>query len=228
MIAVLTILFSLVEFFEDWSVLELTPAEIAFNLLVAFALSLWVLFIYKLSYQTTVYNKSFSMTLPISALVTCMVIMAVASNVVLSLGMVGALSIVRFRTAIKNPLDTIFMFWTIGIGITVGAGSGLLAVIGSAVVGLAILLVQALEIFTTPYILIVRIEGAFDEDALLAEAKKIYSRFAVRNKSVQKDKAEFTFEVRGQKDLTKKIEPLKNLAGVQSVMLLSYRGDYVV
>jgi uncharacterized membrane protein YhiD involved in acid resistance len=221
-------LFSLVEFFQDWSVLELTPAEIAFNLLVALALSLWVLFIYKLSYQTTVYNKSFSMTLPISALVTCMVIMAVSSNVVLSLGMVGALSIVRFRTAIKNPLDTIFMFWTIGIGITVGAGSGLLAVIGSAVIGASILLVQALEIFTTPYILIVRIEGAFDEDLLLAEAKKIYSRYAVRNKSVQKDKAEFTFEVRGQKDISKKIEPLKTLPGVQSVMLLSYRGDYVV
>lgn len=221
-------LFSLQEFFETWSVLELTPAEIALNLLVAFALSLWVLFIYKLSYQTTVYNKSFSMTLPISALVTCMVIMAVSSNVVLSLGMVGALSIVRFRTAIKNPLDTIFMFWTIGIGITVGAGSGLLAVLGSAVIGGAILVVQAMEIFTTPYILIVRIEGAYDEDALLGEAKKIYKNYAVRNKSIQKDKAEYTFEVRGQKDLSKKIEPIRNLAGVTSVMLLSYRGDYVV
>ncbi len=221
-------LFTLQEFFEEWAVLELTPGEIAFNLLVAFALSLWVLFIYKLSYQTTVYNKSFSMTLPVSALITTMVIMAVSSNVVLSLGMVGALSIVRFRTAIKNPLDTIFMFWTIGIGITVGAGSGLLAVLGSAVVGLAILVVQALEIFTTPYILIVRIEGAFDEDLLLAEAKKVYSRFVLRNKSVQKDKAEFTFEVRGQKDIGKKVDPLKTLPGVQSVMLLSYRGDYVV
>ncbi|OHE40675.1 MAG: hypothetical protein A2Y16_06395 [Tenericutes bacterium GWF2_57_13] len=221
-------LFTLQEFFEDWSVLELTPGEIAFNLLVAFALSLWVLFIYKLSYQTTVYNKSFSMTLPVSALITTMVIMAVSSNVVLSLGMVGALSIVRFRTAIKNPLDTIFMFWTIGIGITVGAGSGLLAVLGSAVVGLAIMLVQALEIFTTPYILIVRIEGPFDEDLLLAEAKRIYPRFVLRNKSVQKDKAEFTFEVRGQKDIGKKIDPIKTLPGVQSVMLLSYRGDYVV
>jgi uncharacterized membrane protein YhiD involved in acid resistance len=219
---------SILDFLEEWSNLELTPGEVAFNLLVAFALSLWVLLIYKLSYQTTVYNKSFSMTLPISALVTCMVIMAVASNVVLSLGMVGALSIVRFRTAVKNPLDTIFMFWTIGIGITVGAGSGLLAVIGSAVVGLAILFVQALEIFTTPYILIVRIEGPFDEDGLLAETKKIYARFAVRNKSVQKDRAEFTFEVRGTREIGKRIEPLKTLPGVQSVMLLSYRGDYVI
>ncbi|MFA5007263.1 MAG: DUF4956 domain-containing protein [Candidatus Izemoplasmatales bacterium] len=221
-------LFTLQEFFENWSVMELTPGEIAFNLLVAFALSLWVLFIYKLSYQTTVYNKSFSMTLPISALVTCMVIMAVSSNVVLSLGMVGALSIVRFRTAIKNPLDTIFMFWTIGIGITVGAGSGLLAVLGSAVIGAAILAVQALEIFTTPYILIVRIEGAFDEDGLLSAAKAIYRNAAVRNKSIQKDKAEFTFEIRGNRDVSKRIEPIKDLAGVVSVMLLSYRGDYVV
>ncbi|MFH0993551.1 MAG: DUF4956 domain-containing protein [bacterium] len=223
-----TFLSVITDFFENWQNLELSATEIILNLLIALALSLWVLLIYKLSYQTTVYNKSFSMTLPISALVTCMVIMAVASNIILSLGMVGALSIVRFRTAIKNPLDTIFMFWTIGIGITVGAASGLLAVIGSAVIGLSILLVQALEIFTTPYILIVRIEGAFDEDALMAEAKKIYPQYAVRNKSIQKEKAEFTFEVRGKKDISKKIEPLKQLAGVQSVMLLSYRGDYVV
>lgn len=208
--------------------MELSVTEVILNLVISFVISLWVLFIYKRSYQTTVYNKSFAMTLPVSALVTAMVIMAVASNIVLSLGMVGALSIVRFRTAIKNPLDTIFMFWTIGVGITVGANSWLLAVIGSLCIGLCILLVQSMELFTTPFILIVRISGDFDEDLLLEGVKAVYPKFQLRNKTIMEQKAEFTFEVRGQKDFSKKINGLKNLKGVDQVMLLSYRGDYVI
>jgi len=216
------------DFLDQIQSMELSVPEVILNLLIAFVLSLWVLFIYKLSYQTTVYNKSFAMTLPVSALVTSMVIMAVASNIVLSLGMVGALSIVRFRTAIKNPLDTIFMFWTIGVGITVGANSWLLAVIGSVVIGLCILMVQAIEIFTTPYILIMRVSGEFDEGAILNAVKTLYPKFQVRNKTLLSDKAEFTFEVRGKKDFSKQIDPLKALKGVDQVMLLSYRGDYVI
>ncbi len=216
------------DFLDQIQSMELSVTEVILNLLIAFILSLWVLFIYKLSYQTTVYNKSFAMTLPVSALVTSMVIMAVASNIVLSLGMVGALSIVRFRTAIKNPLDTIFMFWTIGVGITVGANSWLLAVIGSIVIGLCILLVQSLELFTTPFIVIVRISGEHDEDLLLSRMKEVYSKYQIRNKTILETKAEYTFEVRGQKDITKRINALKELQGVDQVMLLSYRGDYVI
>lgn len=208
--------------------LELTIPEIILNLLIALLISLWVLWIYKLSYQTTVYNKSFSMTLPISALVTAMVIMAVSSNVILSLGMVGALSIVRFRTAIKNPLDTIFMFWAIGVGITVGANSSVLAVIGSVIIGLSILFVQALEIFTTPYILILSLEGEYVEESLNEEVKKIYAKYQIRNKSIEKDFAEITYEIRGKKNLAEKINHLKQIQGVKQVILLSYRGDYVL
>ena len=126
---------SIFDIFAELDQLELSIPDILVNLLIVLALSLWVLLIYKLSYQSNVYNKSFAMSLPVSALVTAMVIMAVSSNVILSLGMVGALSIVRFRTAIKNPLDTIFMFWAIGIGITIGANTTILAVIGSVVIG---------------------------------------------------------------------------------------------
>jgi len=219
---------SIVDLLSELDAIELSVTEIILNLLISLAVSLWVLFIYKLSYQSNVYNKSFAMSLPVSSLVTTMVIMAVSSNVILSLGMVGALSIVRFRTAIKNPLDTIFMFWAIGIGITVGANTTILAVIGSAVIGLAILFVQALEIFNSPYILIIALEKEYDEEKLLASVKEIYPKYQVRNKSIQKDDSEFTFEIRGKKDLTDKINGLKNIHGVKSVMLLSYKGDYVV
>ncbi len=219
---------SILDIFGELESLELTIPQIVLNLLIALLISLWVLWIYKLSYQTTVYNKSFSMTLPISALVTTMVIMAVSSNVILSLGMVGALSIVRFRTAIKNPLDTIFMFWAIGIGITVGADSTVLAIIGSIVIGLAILFVQALEIFTTPYILIVSLEPGFDQKGLSAEIKKIYPKYQVRNTSVSKDAIEYTYELRGKKGIETLVEPLREVAHVKQVILLSYRGDYVL
>ncbi len=219
---------SIIDVLSELEALDLSVSDILLNLLIVLILSLFVLLIYKLSYQSNVYNKSFAMSLPISALVTAMVIMAVSSNVILSLGMVGALSIVRFRTAIKNPLDTIFMFWTIGIGITVGADTTILAIIGSVVIGGSILFVQALEIFNSPYMLIVGLEKEFDEEELLKEVAKVYPKFQIRNKSIHKDDAEYTFEIRGKKDITLKVDAIKKLNGVSSVMLLSYRGDYVV
>ncbi|MBN2541029.1 MAG: DUF4956 domain-containing protein [Bacilli bacterium] len=219
---------SIFDILGELDALDLTIPEILLNLMISLIVSLWVLVVYKLSYQSNVYNKSFAMSLPVSALVTTMVIMAVSSNVILSLGMVGALSIVRFRTAIKNPLDTIFMFWAIGIGITVGANTTVLAMIGSVVIGGAILFVQALELFNSPYILIVRLEKEFDEVKLLEEVEAIYPKYQVRNKSIHKEDSEYTFELRGKKDLTEKVNQLKQLQGVVSVILLSYRGDYVV
>ncbi len=219
---------NLTEFLEQFETLSLSPIEIVLNLLITLLISIWALFIYKKSYQTTVYNKSFAMTIPMSALVTTMVIMAVSSNVVLSLGMVGALSIVRFRTAIKNPLDTIFMFWAIGIGITVGANSSILAIIGSFVIGLGLLFIQGLELFTVPYILIVKYGAKINEEALFEAVKKLYPKFQVRNKSISPTESEYTFELRGHKDLAQQVDTLKQLDGVEVVMLLSYRSDYVV
>lgn len=219
---------SIFDILAELDALELTIPDIILNLLIALLLSLFVLLIYKLSYQSNIYNRSFAMSLPVSALVTAMVIMAVSSNVILSLGMVGALSIVRFRTAIKNPLDTIFMFWAIGIGITVGADTTILAIIGSVVIGGAILFVQALELFTSPYILIVELDPDFDEEGLLDEVAKVYKKYTIRNKSIQQTDAEITFELRGKKDLSGKINDIKKVNGVRRVMLLSYKGDYVV
>ncbi len=219
---------SIIDLLSELDAIELSVTEIILNLLISLLVSLWVLFIYKLSYQSNVYNKSFAVSLPVSALVTTMVIMAVSSNVILSLGMVGALSIVRFRTAIKNPLDTIFMFWAIGIGITVGANTTIIAIIASLVIGLSILFVQALELFNSPYILIVALAKEYDEEKLLSTVKDIYPKYQIRNKSIQIEDSEFTFELRGKKDLSERINEIKTVEGVKSVMLLSYKGDYVV
>lgn len=219
---------SILDLLGELDAIELTMTEILLNLLVTLVVSLWILLIYKLTYQSNVYNKSFAMSLPISALVTTAVIMAVSSNVILSLGMVGALSIIRFRTAIKNPLDTIFMFWAVGVGITVGANTTIIAIVGSIIIGLSLLFIQSLEMFNSPYILIVALEKDYSEEKLLEAVKEMYSKYQVRNKSIQKEDSEYTFELRGKRDLTQKIDSLRGLKGVKSVMLLSYKGDYVV
>jgi uncharacterized membrane protein YhiD involved in acid resistance len=200
---------------------------IIFNIIIAFLLSLLILFTYKKSYQTTVYNRSFAVSLPIVAMVTSVIIISVASNIILSLGMVGALSIVRFRTAIKNPFDTVFMFWAVGLGITVGAGLILVAAISTLAVSLAVFALVALEVFTSSYFLIIRADSTINEEAILNEVEEIYGKYSLRNKTVKENVLDLTIEVRSKEDKTLLINKIKDIKSVKSVILLSHQGDYI-
>ena len=204
------------------------PLEvIVFNVIIVFLLSLIILFTYKQSYQTTVYNRSFAIGLPIAAMITSVIIISVASNIILSLGMVGALSIVRFRTALKNPFDTIFMFWAIGLGITVGAGLILVAIISTVLIAAAIFALMALEVFTLSHFLIIRADGVSDEEAILAEVKNIYKRFTLKNKTVKDNSLDLTLEVRSKEDKSVLVNKIKEIKSVKSVIILSHHGDYI-
>ena len=188
--------------------------EIIFIILGVFVLSLVILGTYKRTYQTTVYNKSFAVSLPLLAMITAVIIISVSSNIILSLGMVGALSIVRFRTAIKNPLDTVYMFWAVGLGITAGAGLLLIAVISTLIIAIALFLLITLEVFVQSYFLIVRAEPSDEqlvkkepqmvydqateqmvpepvqatlEETVTKEISKIYGRYTLRNKTLKKN-----------------------------------------
>ena len=130
---------------------------------LAFAVGLFIFFIYKKTYAGVMYSSSFGVTLIALTLVSTFVILAVTSNVVLSLGMVGALSIVRFRTAIKEPLDIVFLFWAIAAGIVLAAGMLPLAVIGSILIGVIILLFANRRSVVNPYIAVIRCDGAESE-----------------------------------------------------------------
>ncbi len=200
---------------------------IVFNIIVVFLLSLIILFTYKKSYQTTVYNRSFAVSLPITAMVTSVIIVSVASNIILSLGMVGALSIVRFRTALKNPFDTVFMFWAVGLGITVGAGLVLVAFISTVIIASTVFLLIGMEVFVSSYFLIIRADSTDEEMNILDEVRIIYGRFTLKNKTVKDNSLDLTLEVRSKEDKSILINKLKEIKSVKSVILLSHNGDYI-
>lgn len=145
------------------SVDSISLVDIALALVLSFALGLFIFFVYKKTYMGVMYSSSFGVTLVALTMITTVVILAVTSNVVLSLGMVGALSIVRFRAAIKEPLEIAFLFWAIAVGIVLAAGLIVLAVIGSAVIGLILIVFVNRRSWLDPHIVVLRCDGAESE-----------------------------------------------------------------
>lgn len=215
------------EFIELYESQNIRLDALVFNIIVVFLLSLLILYTYKRSYQTTVFNRSFAVGLPIVAMVTCVIIIVVSSNLLLSLGMVGALSIVRFRTALKNPFDTVFMFWSVGLGITVGAGMILVGVISTLLIMGAVYLLIKLEIMVSSYFLIVRAESSKEEEVILQEIGYIYGKFTLKNKTIKDHSMDLTFEVRSTQDKAILVNKIKEIPSVKSVILLSHNGDYI-
>ena len=160
-------------------------------------------------------------------MITTIVILAVTSNVVLSLGMVGALSIVRFRTAIKEPLDIAFLFWSIGVGIVLAAGMIPLAVFGSVVVGVTLLVFVNKKSYTHPYILVLNCDGQDSENAAKEYIIPYVERSIVKSKTAQAGSVELNLEVRLKEESTDFVNELSQLEGVRSAVLVSYNGDYM-
>ena len=215
------------DLFELYNAQDIPLDLFVFNIIVVFVLSLLILFTYKKAYQTTVYNRSFAVSLPIVAMVTAVIIISVASNIILSLGMVGALSIVRFRTALKNPFDTIFMFWAVGLGITIGAGLIVIGVLSTFLISAAVFLLIYLEIFVSSYFLIIRLEDTETEVQVLEAIKLIYKKYNLKNKTVKQNQIDLTLEVRSKEDKSLLVNKIQKIGSVKSVILLSHNGDYI-
>lgn len=194
---------------------------------LSFVLGLFIFLIYKKTYSGVMYSDSFGVSLIAMSMITSLVIIAVTSNVVLSLGMVGALSIVRFRTAIKEPMDIAFLFWSIAVGIVLGAGLLSLAVIGSVIIGIIIVVFSTRKIGDIPYILVVNCENENSE----TEVKELLNTDAKKNllkaKSVSKAGIELTFEVRLKEDNTSFVNKIMTADGVSNAVLVSYNGEYM-
>ena len=173
------------------------------------------------------YSSSFGVTLVALSMITTLVILAVTSNVVLSLGMVGALSIVRFRAAIKEPLDIAFLFWSIAVGIVLAAGMIPLAVFGSVIIGLIILVFANRKEHTNPYIVVLQCSGHEAEQSAVAFLKSHTQRCATKSKTAQKGQVEINLDVRLKEDNTDFINEMSDLPGVRSVVLVSYNGEYM-
>ena len=209
------------------NVTAVTPFDMVVGLLLAFCVGLFIFFIYKKTYAGVMYSSGFGVTLIALTMITTLVILAVTSNVVLSLGMVGALSIVRFRTAIKEPMDIAFLFWAIAAGIVLAAGLIPLAVFGSVLIGIVLLIFANHKDMSNPYILVLRVDGHGSEQKADAYLKEHTKKHIVKSKSAQKGEVELNLEIRLKNDNTDFVNELSEMTGVQSAVLVSYNGDYM-
>ncbi|MCI8869607.1 MAG: DUF4956 domain-containing protein [Lawsonibacter sp.] len=201
--------------------------DMVLALLLAFGLGMFIFLVYQKTFSGVMYSSSFGVTLVALTMITTLVILAVTSNVVLSLGMVGALSIVRFRTAIKEPLDIAFLFWSIAVGIVLAAGMIPLAVFGSVVIGLTLLVFVNRKSHFNPYIAVLNCDSQESEQAACAFLREHTRRCTVKSKSVQQGAVEVNLEIRLKGDDTGFVNTLARMEGVRSAVLVSYSGDYM-
>lgn len=201
--------------------------DMTVSMTLAFLLGIFLFFVYKRSYSGVMYSPSFGMTLIALTLITTLLILAVTTNVVLSLGMVGALSIVRFRTAIKEPMDIAFLFWAIAVGIVLAAGLFPLAVLGSLFIGVVLLAFSNQKAPDSPYILVVHCAGSDQEAQVRALVSSRVRRMSLKSKGVIPGRIELNFEVRLREGDTSFVDDLGVIEGVQQVALVSYNGDYM-
>ena len=204
-----------------------STVDVLLALGLAFVIGLFIFLIYKKTYSGVMYSDSFGVSLIAMSMITSLVIIAVTSNVVLSLGMVGALSIVRFRTAIKEPMDIAFLFWAIAVGIVLGAGLLPLAIIGSVIIGIIIVVFSTRKIGDTPYILVVNCENEETENAAYELIKAEAKKSLLKSKAVNKLGVELTYEVRIKDDNTGFVNKVSAVDGVTNAVLVSYNGEYM-
>ncbi len=213
------------DFLENISSVSLL--DMALTLALAFGVGIFIFYIYKKTYKGVMYSSSFGVTLIALTMITSQVILAVTSNVVLSLGMVGALSIVRFRTAIKEPLDIAFLFWSIAAGIILAAGMIPLAVAGSVIIGLILLFFVNKKQHRNPYIIVLSCSDHQSESAAMKFIQEQTDRCVVKSKSAQNGLVEINMEVRLKSENTDFINNVSSMNGVNSAVLVSYNGDYM-
>ena len=209
------------------NVTSVSILDMGVALALAFCIGLFIFMVYKKTFTGVMYSSSFGVTLIALTMITTVVILAVTSNVVLSLGMVGALSIVRFRTAIKEPLDIAFLFWAIAVGIVLAAGMIPLAVIGSIAIGIILLVFVNKKSYSNPYIVVIQCDGHDSESQAKEYLMKQVERCVVKSKTAQKGAVELNLEIRLKEDNTDFINSLSEIPGVQSAVLVSYNGDYM-
>ena len=213
-----------------WSSQTITVSSlplVIFSILLAFGVGLFIFFVYKMNYRGVMYSANFGMTLVLMTLITTPVVMCIRESIQLSMGMVGALSIVRFRTAIKEPMDIAFLFWSISAGIVIAAGMIPLAVFGSVIIGVIMLLFMNRKSAVNPYIAVISCENRDAETRAAKFLTEKVERFVIKSKTAQNGNIEMTYEVRLKGSDTDFISALSEMDGVHSAVLVSYNGDYM-
>jgi len=200
--------------------------DILIAMLISFAISLFIFMVYTKTFKGVMYSSSFGISLIAMNLITTLVILTVSSNLMVGLGMVGALSIVRFRTVIKEPLDLVYLFWSITVGIIVGAGLIPMAVIGSVIIGLILFIFVNRKSGDQPYVVVISCDGDQAEAQSLSLLQSHTKKNVIKAKSVSKDGVELTVEVRLKESSSHFVNTLLSVNGVHNATLVSYNGEY--
>lgn len=212
--------------FLENAVTNFSVVDVALTLLIAFLIGLFIFSVYKKTFNGVMYSRNFNVSLVGMSMITTLIIMGVTSNIVLSLGMVGALSIVRFRTAIKDPMDIVYLFWSLAAGIITGAGLYLLGILGSLVIGIILIIFTSKTVGETPYMLVVNCENQEAESTLYNKLKEQVKKMNTKSKAVRAGQGiELTIEIRLKKDDTSFVNSLSEIEGVNDVVLVSYNGE---
>ena len=209
------------------SVTGFSLSEVLLAMLFAVIVGLFIFWVYKKTFTGILYSSGFALTLIGLTLVTTLVIIAVTSNVVLSLGMVGALSIVRFRTAIKEPMEIVFLFWSIAVGIVIGAGMIPLAVLGSVIIGIMLIVFANRKNVENAYILVLNCENEEAENTAAELLKNTVKKYRIKSKTVNADGIELTTELKIKDDKMAFVNQMNEIAGVKNATLVSYNGVYM-
>lgn len=197
-------------------------------MILSFAVGLFIMQVYKKTFRGVMYSSTFAMSLLALTLITTLIILGVTSNVVLSLGMVGALSIVRFRSAIKEPMDIAFLFWSISEGIVLGAGLIPLAILGAVFIGIVMVLFANKKTTDNPYILVVNCKNDISENSVLNILSKNVNKYCVKSKTISPSNGiEMTIEVKLKNITTSFVNEVSKIEGVSNAVLVSYNGDYM-
>lgn len=203
---------------------DLPTSQVLVTLLITFAIGVYIYFIYRLVNKSSMYDRSFHVAMSIISVITAGIIIAMQSSIVISLGMVGALSIVRFRTAIKDTMDLLFLFWSIGEGIICGAGLFKIAIIVALMVTLGIFMLEYLPANRKPYLLVINAKDSEIEDLIVSRVKECSKSFKIKSRNVKKSGFDIIFEV--YTDTEKKLmDSLKSIEEVVGISLLTHEGE---
>ena len=211
-------------FLEGYASAEITYRSVAIALLVTFVLGMYIFLVYRVLTRKTFYSRNFNISLVTIALITAAIIVTIQSSVVVSLGMVGALSIVRFRTAIKDPMDLSFLFWSISIGIICGAGFAFFAVLLSLAVTFALLFLDRLPVAKAPMILVVNAGDIHAEKQILDQVGRYAKFYTVKSRNLTPSTLDLSVELRTDRG-AELVQDIMALRGIEAVSLLSHDGE---
>jgi len=209
--------------FLDGGAGSLTFNTILMAILAAFICGMIIYFVYRRFYKGVIYSNNFNILLVMVSVITAFIVLTISSNVVLSLGMVGALSIVRFRTAVKDPLDVGFVFWSVAIGITCGAGLYIMSLLCTVGIAIIYIVLVHFKASTRVFLLILKFENGSNENVQSILRMMNYS---LKNKTGINNKTELTLEIKSKSDNATFVTILSNIEGVHSATLVEYTGDF--